>query len=89
MPVLGVGRVAARSRLLKPTEVDWLANHPLFIGLVMQFTGSCQTEDIRHFMFKLTEKGLDVISTPTSGKKWKPLITGQLQSPEKYLRPKR
>ena len=89
VPVLGVGSVRTNSRLLKPTEVDWLANHPLFIGLVMQFLGSCQTEDIRQFMFKLTEKGLDIVSTPDSGKKWKPLIIGHIQSPRKYIRPKR
>lgn len=88
-PTLAATGAKSRSRLLKPSEVDWLANHPLFVGYMMQVTGSQDAEDVRQFMFRLIQKGLDVLSTPNSGKRWKPLLAGHIQRPSKYIVPKR
>ena len=84
-PKLGAIARKSHSRLLKPSEVDWLANHPLFIGYLMHVSGSQNAEDLRQYMFRLIQKGLDVLSTPNSGNRWKPLLAGHIQKPSKYI----
>jgi len=55
----------------------------------MHVMGSQDAEDIRQFMYRLIQKGLDVLSTPKSGASWKPLLAGHIQKPSKYITPKR
>jgi hypothetical protein len=88
-PTLAATGAKARSRLLNPTEVDWLANHPLFVGHLSQILGSQHADDVREYMLQLIQRGLDILSTPKSGKYWKPLLAGQIQKPSRYLRRKR
>lgn len=64
------------------------SNHNMFVGYMMQVAGSQDAEDVRPFMFRLIQKGLDVPSPPRSGKHCKPLMAGHIQNPSKYIVPK-
>ena len=61
------GSDGARSRLqaeVKPTEADWYAQQPMFIGLISMLTGLTDLEDIKGVCRGLYERGRNILGHP-------------------------
>ena len=57
---------------VKPTEADWPAAYPMFIGLISMITGLTDLEDIKAVCRNLHERGANILG-PGIGRELKSL----------------